>query len=143
MVIQRLQTIWLLVAVALMVVYCFMPMALLSDSATTPESISFLHPLDFPVLMVVGILSAVLLAIAIFLYKNMKRQKTVTLVSMLLVAVVGAMECILLFGWDGGESHVEWLGSICLLPGAFVFALLGYLGIRKDEKLLKAADRLR
>ena len=36
-----------------------------------------------------------------------------------------------------------WLGSVFLLIGAMVFALMAYLGIRRDERLLKAADRLR
>ena len=98
---------------------------------------------DMPVFLVVNIVVALLLFLAIFLYKNTRRQKTVTLVSMLLIVVSMAVESFVLFGWETQADRVEWLGSIFLLLGALVFALLAYRGISSDEKLLKAADRIR
>ena len=137
MVIQRWQTVWLLMAAILAVVFCFLPMALVSDAMASPESVTFIRPTDLGVV-------ALLLFIAIFLYKNTARQRTVTLVSMLLIVVVMVTEVCYLLSWDAGAgARVEWLGSIFLLLGALVSAVLAYRGIRHDERLLRAADRLR
>jgi hypothetical protein len=96
-----------------------------------------------PGFTVVNLLIAVLLLIAIFLYKNSHRQKTVTLVSILLTLALGASEAVILFHWESEVGPVQWLGSIFLLLGAVVFAAMAYRGISHDEKLLRAADRLR
>ena len=141
--IQRWQTLWLLVAAVLIGVFCFVPMAIVQSDAMSPESATFLSPKDMPVFMIVNAVVALLLFIAIFLYKNTRRQKTVTLASMLLIVVSMAVESFVLFGWDSQEGKVEWLGSIFLLVGALFFALMAYRGISNDEKLLKAADRIR
>lgn len=141
MVIQRWQTVWLIVAAVMMCVFCFVPMAIVPGAPGDPNSATFLSPVDMPVFLIVSGLAAVLLLIGVFLYKNTRRQKTVTLVSMLLIVAVLIAEVIVFFTWDDGRP--EWLGSVFLLIGALVFALMAYLGIRKDERLLKAADRLR
>ena len=144
MVIQRWQTVWLLIAAILAAVFCFLPMALVSDELASPESVTFIRPADLPVVMVVDGVVALLLFIAIFLYKNTARQRTVTLVSMLLIVVVMVTEGCYLLSWNAGEGgRVEWLGSIFLLLGSLVAAALAYRGIRHDERLLRAADRLR
>lgn len=142
MVIQRWQSVWLLIAAILMAVFCFVPMALVpaQEFAAEPQ---LLHPTDIPVFFVINIVVAVLLLLAIFLYKNTRRQKQVTLVSILLIVVMVVTECILLFSWDTTAGRVEWLGSVFLMLGALVFAAMAYRGITNDEKLLKAADRLR
>ena len=63
---------------------------------------------------------------------------------MLLIVVVMVTEVCYLLSWDAGAgARVEWLGSIFLLLGALVSAVLAYRGIRHDERLLRAADRLR
>ena len=67
MVIQRWQTLWLLVAVVLVAVFCFVPMALVTSDALNPDSATFLNPIDVPVLLVVNGVAALLLFIAIFL----------------------------------------------------------------------------
>lgn len=143
MVIQRWQTVWLLIAAVLIAVFCFVPMAIVPGEALDSNSVTFLSPKDLPVFLTVNILVSVLLFLSIFLYKNTRRQKLLTLVSMLLIAVIIATECILLFSWDTTQGKIEWLGSVFLLLGALVFAGMAYQGIRKDEKLLKAADRIR
>lgn len=142
MVIQRWQSVWLLVATILIAVFCFMPMAIV-PAAAEEASMTALMPSDMPVFLTVNILAALLLFLSIFLYKNTKRQKTLTLVSMLLIVVMIVTETLVLFNWNTEAGAVEWLGSIFLLLGALVFAALAYRGISKDQKLLRAADRLR
>ena len=108
-------------AAILAAVFCFLPMALVSDAMASPESVTFIRPTDLPVLFVVDGVVALLLFIAIFLYKNTARQRTVTLVSMLLIVVVMVTEVCYLLSWDAGAgARVEWLGSIFLLLGALV-----------------------
>ena len=141
MVIQRWQTVWLLVATVLVAVFCCIPMAIVPGEVNDPNSVTFMRPVDVPVFMVVNIVVAFLLFLSIFLYKNTRRQKTLTLVSMLLIVVV--IEVLLLYSWNDAYGGIEWLGSIFLLLAALVFALLAYRGINHDERLLKAADRLR
>lgn len=143
MMIQRWQSVWLLVAAVLVSVFCFLPMAIVPGDTFAAESVTFLSPKDMPVFLIVNILVALLLFLAIFLYKNTRRQKTLTLVSILLIVVSMVVESFVLFGWDNQADRVEWLGSIFLLVGALFFALMAYRGIRNDEKLLKAADRIR
>lgn len=143
MVIQRWQSVWLLIAGILVAVFCCLPMAMVTGDMTGPDSVTLLRPADVPVFLVVNILVAVLLVMSIFLYKNTKRQKTMTMISMLLIVVMMVTETMILFNWDSAMGEIEWLGSIFLLLGALVFAFLAYRGIRSDERLLKAADRLR
>ena len=118
-------------------------MACVPGEINDPNSVTFMRPVDVPVFMVVNIVVALLLFLSIFLYRNTRRQKTLTLVSMLLIVVVMVTEVLLLYSWNDAFGGIEWLGSIFLLLGALVFALLAYRGISHDERLLKAADRLR
>ncbi len=144
MVIQRWQSVWLLIAGILVIVFCCTPMAAVQSSIPDDAaSITLLRPADVPVFMVVNILVAALLFISIFLFRNMRRQKTVTKISMLLIVLLMATEIYILWSWNSNIGVVDWFGSIFLLLGALVFAFLAYRGISSDERLLKAADRLR
>lgn len=144
--IQRWQSVWLLFAAICVALFCFLPMALLSFDGAIPAdgaSASFISPSDNTVFWIVGLVVAVLLVINIFMYRNTRRQKLVTVLSMMMIVVLAACGVLMVYGVDYEGAKVEWLGSILLLLGAFVFALLAYRGIRHDENLLKAADRLR
>ncbi len=141
MVIQRLQSLWLLFAAVLMGLFCFMPMFLVVDNLA-PEH-QFVMPADMPVFMVVSGVVALLLFIAIFLYKNTRRQKTVILVSLFLIVACCVAEVCVYMGWGCIALPLKWQGSAFLLLGALLFAVMAYRGIRKDENLLRAADRLR
>lgn len=141
MVIQRLQSLWLLFASVLMGLFCFMPMFLVVDDSA-PEH-QFIMPADMPVFMTVSAAVALLLFIAIFLFKNTRRQKTVTLVSIFLIVACCVAEVCVYMGFGGIDAPLRWQGSAFLLVGALLFAVMAYRGIRKDENLLRAADRLR
>ncbi len=142
MVIQRWQSVWLLFAAILVTIFCFVPVAVVSDPSAE-LAVANLTMADFPVLAVVNGLVALLLFIAIFLYKNTKRQKTVTLLSMLLICVVAVVTVTIAFQGRDEATRIEIGGSVLLLIGALLFATMAYRGIRHDEKLLRAADRLR
>ena len=61
MVIQRWQTVWLLIAAVLIAVFCFVPMAIVPGEALDSNSVTFLSPKDLPVFLTVNILVSVLL----------------------------------------------------------------------------------
>lgn len=100
-------------------------------------------PKDYPVFLVLNILIAVLLFLAIFLFNNRRRQWTVTLVSMLLIAASAVSGGFILYGHDGDVVHIEWVGGVTLLILTLVMTLLAYRGIRKDERIVRSEDRLR
>lgn len=143
MVIQRWQSVWLLIAAILVGVFCFVPMAVLPADPAEAASASLVAPLDYPAYFIVNLVVAVLLFLAIFLFKDTRRQKQVTMICMLLLVVSAATACCVVYGWTTAGGALEWMGSIFLLLGALVFAFLAYRGIRSDERLLRAADRLR
>lgn len=141
MVIQRIQTLFLLLAVVFMTVFCMTPIATL-DAAGSAESCSPVFVKDAPVFMILNILIAVLLFIGIFLFKDLKRQMTVTLASMVLIcASIVTFGFILYAGMPG--AHIIWTGGILLLVAALIAALMAYRGMKKDKKLLSSYDRLR
>lgn len=146
MVIQRWQSVWLLVAAVLVALFSFLPMAYISSEG--PEimdasSVTFMYPYDNWVMLIVGLLVSLLLVINIFSFKDTRRQKRMTLLAVVLIAVLAACACLMVYGFRSEGAGAEWMGSILLLAGAVIFALMAYRGIRNDEKLLKAADRLR
>lgn len=146
MVIQRWQSVWLLVAAILVALFCFLPMAYVS--AEGPEimdanSVTFMYPSDNWVILIVGLLVTLLLILNIFSFKDTRRQKMMTIVAVVLIAVLAACAVLMVYGFQTADGRAEWMGSILLLAGAVIFALLAYRGISHDEKLLKAADRLR
>jgi glucan phosphoethanolaminetransferase (alkaline phosphatase superfamily) len=100
-------------------------------------------PSDNVVVMIVGLLTAALLIINIFSFKDTRRQKRMTVLSILLMVVLGAFAVLMVYGTDTASAQVEWMGSLLLLVGAAAFAVLAHRCITHDEKLLKAADRLR
>lgn len=107
------------------------------------EGAMVVTPSDNIVVMVVGLLTAALLIINIFSFKDTRRQKRMTVLSILLMVVLGACAVLMVYGTDTAAAQVEWMGSLLLLVGAAAFAVLAHRCITHDEKLLKAADRLR
>lgn len=141
MVIQRWQTVFLFIATVLVALFTFMPFA----SATVDSQVADLHPKDFPVYLILNLLIAILLLLAIFMYRNLKLQKKVALLSMLLMCCSAVCGGFLLYGPNAPKGAVElvWAGGILLLLGALVFAILAYRGIGKDQRTLSSYDRIR
>lgn len=138
MVIQRWQTVFLLLAVVMMAVFCFSPVAVFKVG----DTVSHFHPSDAPVFLVVNILIAALLFIAIFLYKNLRRQMTVTLVSIVLIAVSMVTGGFVLYAGQP-DAIVEFAGADILLLGAMIMAMFAYRNMRKDHRKLSSYDRIR
>lgn len=133
MVIQRIQTLWLILATILMVIIGLRPFAWVD---ATPVYLN-----EYPVLAVLNWLVACLLFIAIFTYRNLKLQKTICLVSLLLMVVL-AVTGFIYQQRMLPEATPEWGGGVLLLIPAAVLDVLAYQGIGRDQKKLRNSDRL-
>jgi len=139
--IQRIQTIWLLLVAACASIAFFLPYGMVNNPATgslrTNKGILVQGDTTLLALTISLIAGAL---ITIFLYKNRKLQKTLCLFILL-----ESLICIglMLLGTElNNRNGGIQLGVIA--PGlAFVFAILAYVGIQKDDKLVKNLDRLR
>ena len=149
MVIQRIQSVYLLIAVILMVVFAFLPALTfeLADKTVLYGALETGRAGNLhinPLLITLIILISLLAFIDIFLYKNLQRQMTVCFVDIIiglamLVAigiqafVVGNRE-----GWT-----VSWQWYVLLPVLSIIFLMMAHKAMSRDKKKLLDADRLR
>lgn len=137
MVIQRIQSLMLLVAIILIAVFCLTPYATVAAGEVTSLFVK-----DAPVLLVLNITVAVLLVITIFMYKNLKMQMRMTILSMILICV-SIVTSLFYINKAYDNATPILLGGVGLLVISLIFGLLAYRGMRHDHNLLRSADRLR
>ncbi len=139
MVIQRWQTVFLLVAAIMMGIFCFSPIAYLHIG----ETVKGFHPADAPAYLIVNVLIAVLLILCIFMYRNLRRQMLMTLVVIVLIAASMVTGGFIIYGGMNEGGAVELATADLLLLGTAIFAVLAYRRMGRDHKLLTSYDRLR
>lgn len=90
-------------------------------------------------------LSVILSVASIFLYKNRPLQKKICLLGLLIAATILALEVVQVDTLRKTLSPVSGLWQFgALMPLLMmVFFILAFMGIRKDEALIKSLDRLR
>ena len=139
MILQRWQNLLLFVRLVLMVWSCFMPVASMPDPAASMDT--FLFPVDAPVLLVLDIVIAMLLGIAIFMYRNLKSQMSVTTITILLLIAQIITLCVMnLVAMTDAVFNVQ----AYILPAiSLICSYAAYRFERKDWKLLRSYDRLR
>ena len=139
MIIQRWQNLLLFVGLVLMVWSCFMPVASMPDPAASMDT--FLFPVVAPVLLVLDIVIAMLLGIAIFMYRNLKSQMSVTTITILLLIAQIITLCVMnLVAMTDAVFNVQ----AYILPAiSLICSYAAYRFERKDWKLLRSYDRLR
>lgn len=145
MVIQRIQTIYLLVAAILMTVFAFVPFMTGGDATLSVASFAHSNLELFAVLLLFNALAVLLPLLAIFMYKNLKAQSrisgiaiftTITLVALVLITK-NSLEIL-----DGGKDiHYTWWLVLPLL--AMVACVMAIRGIKRDRKLLSDSARIR
>lgn len=156
MVIQRWQSVLLLLASALMAFFTFSPLAQVQLPLNTLEltSLGFsavgestagvpkgvlLHTWPF---FTLSLMSAVLPFVNIFLFKNLRLQKNVCLIELLFIVgtvAVGSMAALRDFNF--GDLDFNAISFAPLL--AFVIVIMAYNRICRDQRALRSADRLR
>ncbi|MBE6309850.1 MAG: DUF4293 family protein [Bacteroidales bacterium] len=140
MVIQRIQSVYLLLVTVLMSIYSFTDVILVKTISETFEKMSLfeLSIISFTLSLLVAILSM----ISIFKYKSMKLQIALCSINILLVTtqlVVMIMDAL-------GQTIVQFdqfLLSNCLPLISLVFLVLSISAIKRDMKLLSSYDRIR
>lgn len=135
--IQRIQTLWLLIAASTATLGLKMPFYYGTKNELEKEYA--LTGLDTVWLTIVSIVIITLSLVCIFLYKNRKLQFRLTLLAFLL-------ECLLLFLYFN-ESKTFITGTLALTSLLQIFTLmflfLAARGIRTDEKIISDSEKLR
>jgi hypothetical protein len=140
--IQRIQTLWLLIATILMGVFVFMPFGTFEVVADGQEDIVTLTTCKEFGVLVPAAVAAILLLIDIFMYKNLPSQRSVLVIGIILTLCTICTVCFTLFkGLEGYEPHFSWFDI--MVPAALIFELLAMKGINHDQKLLASYNRLR
>lgn len=146
--IQRIQSIWLLLA-ALFGVGIFL-FGILSITYTDKgiEVTQTLKILEYSYLLAVLAIAIVALPlVAIFMFKNRKQQTNFVVLA--IVFNIGFLAFYLMGIESFKTDHVppvtsSAFGVASFMPiGAIIFLFLAISGIRKDQKLVKSLDRLR
>ncbi len=151
--IQRIQTVYLLLATAMMSLTLFLPLAtivyggnelvLKAFSVSGAESISGALPLYLGTLLVA---TTLLLLVVIFMYK--KRLAQIRLCVASIVLLLGSAALVGLYSYRlcdilEGENIFR-LGFAALMPiVAIIPVVLAIRGIARDEALVRSLDRIR
>ena len=134
MVIQRWQSVFLVLVSIMMGFFCYLPLASQAD-------IDF-RPYQQPVYLTLNVLISILSLIAIFLYKNIARQKMVVKVNSFLIIASAIAGSVIVY-MNMPEVEILWTAGPLLLICSFLMTIAALRRINHDDKLLKAADRIR
>ena len=140
MVINRLQTLYLMLAMLLTVLFLFFPYGYLGADE--------LNGVDQAAVLVPCCVAVFIMTVTVFLYKNLPLQKSFVGISALIVLAVVIMLVYLLadtYAVDGSPVEVKprWGFSGLLLIAALISLYGAYRNISADQKLLRSYDRLR
>ena len=148
--IQRKQSIWLVIASLIILLTLFIPYGVHMESLTESSTVAQtdLTAQTSILLLCLTIASSIFSFFTIFLYGNRKRQMKLCLLSVLLALSVLAYQLYNTTQSAGNKIVVGILGSAIylgvLIPILSVFfIMMAYIGIKKDEKLIRDSDRLR
>jgi O-antigen/teichoic acid export membrane protein len=140
--IQRLQSVWLLLAAA--AAFCSLRFSFYSGNMIgTNQAKSWVYLTAQSNLLLLILTAGVGIAalITIFLYKNRKQQSRLAWITLL----VSIINLVLFFTqiqkFVQGEGNYDLTALFAIIVPVFLF--LAIRGIRKDEKLVKSLDRLR
>ncbi len=135
MVIQRWQSVLLLISAIFVALAGILPYAVTAEGADVCA-------VQTPVLLCVDILVALLLLIDIFLYRNLRYQMKVTRLALGLIVVLGAtIAAYTCAGLEGAAIAVT--GGIVMPVLALISTYAALRLMRRDYRLLRSADRLR
>lgn len=147
--IQRIQSLWLFLAAALNGLLFISPLykynygtMRLAYSPYQHESVN-----NYPLLLIVAVEMTLLPLVAIFFYKNRKRQKGAVWLSM--ISILGFLAILFMRVANLKNASPPATNMTYVLPGfipcviALIFLFFAMAGIRKDDKLVKSMDRLR
>ena len=145
--IQRIQSIFLLLASAVMGILFAVPFASSEKADQAMFTAKLYNVYDHPALIALVGIAALLAFVNIFMFKKRALQIRLDFIYVTLSVVLLAMVFFLIFG-SGKVSSAEigiqenYFGLSLPVVG-IVFALLANRFINKDQKIVKSMDRLR
>ena len=151
--IQRVQSIWLLLASLTLFLLLLFPIVnkqvggaeyslLVTGLYQKVNGVSTRITSYIP-LFTSTIVIALLALINIFNFKNRSLQKTISTIIMILIAGLSFWVNIVAQQIPGGTTGASFGAGAFLPVLAIIWSFLAVRGIRKDEQLIKSADRLR
>ena len=129
--IQRVQSLFLFFAILLNAVILFYAPIFISSE----EKIIIMKDLQYPSLLLV--LSILLALFAIFQFKNRIRQLMIVYLSRLCIAI----SFLIFILFKENENHLYYGSFLLILP--YIILFFSAYFIKKDEKLVRSADRIR
>lgn len=137
--IQRIQTLWLLLAASTSILVWMLPV--FGD-----DSGNIFFNVDASLLLMLTVISSGLVSFAtIFFFKKRGTQKQLIVLNFCLAIAMILLEYfeVMNFKVKMGILQGHWQLSAILPFFIITFLVFAYRGIRKDEKLLSSADRIR
>jgi peptidoglycan/LPS O-acetylase OafA/YrhL len=145
--IQRIQSIWLLLAAlcnAGLFYFDFYRSEILANGVTT---VTHLRVNDHYPSLLIALVITVIPLVTIFMFKQRKRQRMMAVLS--LVFTIGFISSVIMRVGNvtndmapGTGTSSYWIGAVLPII-AIIFLVMAIRGINKDEKLVKSTDRLR
>lgn len=149
MVIQRIQTLFLLLALGMLIAFLFIPFGFWDAEIlkSNPEIFKLTAGRNAALLLPTA-LTIVLVVCSIFLFKKLPLQKSlVSLSAILVVAMMLVVVYVMTLGFNIANPDVTvrpiWGSGGLLLVGALIALIFAVRGIASDQKLLRSYDRLR
>lgn len=151
--IQRIQTIWLLLAGITISCLLILPMVTATVNATTYELLATglyqktgnqVTKLESYTPLLISTIAVALMAfINIFNFKKRTAQKRIIMANVILIIGLSFWCSRYAQKIPGGVENADYKVGMFLPVIAIFFCILAMRGINNDEKLLKSADRLR
>ena len=149
MVIQRIQSVYLLIAVILMVVFAFFPALTfhLADKTVLYGALEsgragnmHINPLLITLIALISFFAIV----DIFMFRNLQRQMTLCFVDIVIGLAMLIAICVQAFVVGNREGWVvSWQWYVLLPVLSIIFLMLAHKAMSNDKKKLRDADRLR
>lgn len=135
--IQRIQSVYMLIVSILMGFYSFVDVAMVETAGNAKESLSLF---DVSIIsFILGLLVTILTFITIFKYKQLNLQITLCSVNILLIIAQVGVLIGALMQFTASNLFI----ANCMPVVAVIFLFLSITAIRKDKKLLSSYDRIR
>jgi hypothetical protein len=135
--IQRIQTLWLLLAAAAEVASLKFPFY--TGSLVVNNAYVRLTAAENIPILIVTVISILLSVISIFLYKQRGKQTGLTILNIFVSIGIIVLYFLQLQQYATGAFSLACLFAVAV-P---VFLIMALIGIRKDAKIIKSLDRLR
>ncbi len=140
--IQRIQSVWLLLAALVMATIFYFPSYKFSGTSLLPLTIGN----DF-LGIILAVISIIMSIFIIFKYKNRKSQSGFVWLNILVCVALQVWLFVRINNFTNQPEHVNtpgyyWIGTFIPLI-TIILLFMAKAGINKDQKLVKSLDRLR